>query len=172
MDILEAIRARRSVTKFKQAPIPEEVVQAVFSAVRLAPSVDNMQPWKFVFVTDEELKARIAAASGNQKWIAEAPAVVVAMGLLDQSDSLVGGYMSSYPVDVAFAIDHLLLVAVAHGLGASYVNVFDEDRLSELLSAPPDAKVVGVIPLGYPAEIPQSPGSKNYSEILSHNRYH
>ncbi len=172
MDILEAIKARRSVRRFKQAPIPEEVVRAVFSAVRLAPSVDNMQPWKFLLVTDEELKAKVAAAASNQKWIAEAPVVVVAMGLLDESDSLIGGYMSSYPVDVAFAIGHLLLVAVAHGLGASYVNVFDEEKMRQLLSAPSEARVIGVIPIGYPAEIPQPPGSKNFSDILSYNRYH
>lgn len=171
MDLVEAIKGRRHTTKFKPIPIPEEVVQAVFRAVRFAPSVDNMQPWKFVLVTDEELRARVAAATGNQKWIAEAPIVVVALALLDQSNGLIGGYMSSYPVDLAFAIDHLLLVSTAQGLGASYLNTFDEEKIRELVGAPPDTKVVGVIPIGYPLEVPNPPGSKNFSEICSYNRY-
>jgi nitroreductase len=171
MDIVEAIKARRDVSKFKPEPVPEQVVQLIFNAVRLAPSVNNMQPWRFVLVTDEELKVKVAAAANHQKWIAEAPIVVVALALLDQSDSLIGGYMSSYPVDVAFAIDHLLLVAASQGLGTCYVSYFDEEKVRELLSAPSDAKVVGIIPMGYPAEVPDPPGSKNFSEILSYNRF-
>ncbi len=171
MDIVEAIKARRHVTKFRRTPLPEEVVSDIFKSVRLAPSVGNAQPWKFVLATDEELKARLAVAAGNQKWIAEAPVVIVALGLLDESDSLVGTYMSSYPVDVAFALDHLFLVAASHGLGTAYVNTFDEDRVTELVSAPPQAKVVGIIPLGYPAEKPESSGRKNFSEIVAYNRF-
>ncbi len=172
MDLAEVVKARRSVMRFQPAPVPEEVVQAVFRTVRLAPSVENMQPWKFVLVTDEERKARVAAAASNQKWIAEAPIVVVALALLDQSDGLVGGYMSSYAVDVAFAIDHLLLAAVDHGLGACYVNAFDDEKLRELVDAPSEARVVGIVPLGYPAEVPDPPGSKNASDIVSYNAYH
>ncbi len=171
MDLVEAVKARRSVTKFKSTPLSEEVVKAVFSAVRVAPSVNNMQPWKFILVTDEELKAKVAAAANNQRWIAEAPVVVVALALLNESDSLVGGYMSSYAVEVAFAMDHLFLVATSHGLGTAYVNSFDEEKVRRLLAAPPDTKVVGIIPLGYPEEVPPPPGSKNYSEIFSYNRY-
>lgn len=171
MDVVEAIKARRDVTRYRPEPVPEHVVQSIFSAVRLAPSVNNMQPWKFVLVTDEELKVKIAAAASHQKWIAEAPIVVVALALLDQSDSLIGGYMNSHPVDLAFAIDHLMLVAASQGLGTCYVSSFDEGRVRGLLAAPPDVKVVGIIPLGYPAEVPDPPGSKNFSEILSYNRF-
>lgn len=171
MDIVEAIKARRHVRKFKPTAIPEEIVSDIFRTVRLAPSVENAQPWKFVLVTDEEMKARLAAAAANQKWIAEAPIVVVAIGLLDESDSLVGGYMSSYPVDVAFALDHLFLMAASNGLGTAYVNTFDEDRVTELISAPPQTKVVGIVPMGYPAEEPEPSGRKNFSEIVSYNTF-
>lgn len=171
MDVMEAVKAWRNVTKFKPTPVPEETVRSVFGAVRLAPSVDNAQPWKFVLVTDEELKAKLAAAANNQKWIAEAPIVVVALALLDQAHGLVGGYIGSYPVDVAFAIDHLLLAAAAHELGAAYVNGFDEERVRALIGAPQETKVVGIVPLGYPAEVPARPGSKNVSDILAYNRY-
>lgn len=77
--------------------------------------------------------------------------------------------MSSYPVNMAFAIDRLLLAAVAHGLGTSYVNLLGEEKLRQLISAPSDIKVVGIIPPGSPAEVPQPPGSKNFSETLSYN---
>ncbi len=117
------------------------------------------------------MKARLAAAAANQIWIAEAPIIVVALGLLDESDSLIGGYMSSYPVDVAFALDHLFLLAASHGLGTAYVNTFDEDRVTELVGAPPETKVVGIVPLGYPEGEPEGAGRKNFSEIVSYNRF-
>lgn len=172
MDLAEVAKARRHVTRFQPTPVPEEVLQAVFRTVRLAPSVENMQPWKFVLVTDEERKVKVAALAANQKWIAEAPVVVVALALLDQTNGLVGGYLSSYAVDLAFAIDHLLLAAVDHGLGACYVNAFDDEKLRDLVDAPSEARVVGIVPMGYPAEVPDPPGSKGPSEIVSYNAYH
>lgn len=171
MDVPEAAKAWRPVTKFQSVPLPEDAIRSLFSTVRLAPSVDNAQPWKFVLVTDEERKARLAAAAHNQKWIAEAPVVVVALALLEQTDALVGGYISAFSVDVSFAVAHLLLAATHHELGSAYVSSFDDERVRELIQAPDSARVVGLVPLGYPEEVPDPPGSKNASEILAYERF-
>ncbi|MEE9237469.1 MAG: nitroreductase family protein [Thermoplasmata archaeon] len=89
MDVLEAIRVRRSITGSKPAPISEEVVQALIRAFKLALSADNMQPGRFVLITDEERKAKVVAPAGNQKWMVDAPVLVAAMALFGRTPSLV-----------------------------------------------------------------------------------
>lgn len=171
MDVLEAVKARRSVRKYRSMPIPEQKIQLIFNAARLAPSAENLQPWKFILVTDEELKRGLVSACNNQKWIAEAPAVVVALGLVDEAVATIGGYMNSYPVDVAVALDHLTLAATNEGLGTCWVFSFNEEKVKGVLGIPPDVRVVALTPLGYPDEQPPPTGRKHLSEILCYNKY-
>jgi nitroreductase len=172
MEVLEAIRSARRVDRFRSDPIPDRTIQTVFNAARLAFSAENLQPWKFVLVTAEDLKRRLAAACTEGRALAEASAVVVACGLLDEAVATVGGYMNSYPVDLGVAIAHLSLAAADQGLGTRWVYAFNEDKVKAILNIPPDVKVVGLTALGYPAEEPTAPeGRKHLSEILAYNRY-
>lgn len=171
MDVLEAMRGRKSVRKYEPTPLSAEQIQKVFSAVRMAPSVDNLQPWKFVIVNDEDVKRELAAASSNQKWIAEAPLVVVACGLLDEAQGMIGGFMNSYPVDVAMAMSYLTLAAHNEGLGTCWVNAFNEDKVRSVLGAPDDVRVVALTPLGVPGGDPESSGRKHLNEIVCYNKY-
>ena len=84
MEVLEAIKSGKSVSKFKPTPVPEQKIQAVFNAARLAPSADNLQPWKFIVVNDEDVKRQVAAACTNAKRLADAPILVVACARLDE----------------------------------------------------------------------------------------
>ncbi len=87
MDVLEAIRKRRSVRSYKPDEIPGAVLDKLLEAMRLAPSGVNRQPWKFIVVKDKETKEKIAAACHwnparptGQPFIAEAPVVIVCCG--------------------------------------------------------------------------------------------
>lgn len=171
MDVLEAMRGRKSVRKYEPTPLSAEQIQKVFSVVRMAPSVDNLQPWKFVIVNDEDIKRELAAASSSQKWIAEAPLVVVACGLLDEAQGMIGGFMNSYPVDVAMAMSYLTLAAHNEGLGTCWVNAFNEDKVRSVLGAPDDVRVVALTPLGVPGGDPESSGRKHLNEIVCYNKY-
>ena len=62
MEVQEAVKASRSVSKFKPTPIGDDVVQSLVGAARMAPSADNLQPWKFVAVSDEDLKRKLSGA--------------------------------------------------------------------------------------------------------------
>ena len=75
MSVLKIIQKRRSVRKYKGDVIPEDVLQRVLEAARLAPSGKNYQPWKFIIVQNEELKEKLARASAEQFFMAEAPAL-------------------------------------------------------------------------------------------------
>ncbi len=74
---LEAIEQRRSVRKYKLDPIPEEQIQELIEAARLAPSGCNAQPWRFKIVTDRKTKIKLAFAAHKQTFIARAPAIIV-----------------------------------------------------------------------------------------------
>ena len=73
MDVMQAIKIRRSVREYRPDPLPEEVFSRLKDSLRFAPSACNNQPWKFIFVTDPELKKALAHAARDQKFIAEAP---------------------------------------------------------------------------------------------------
>ncbi len=171
MDVIEAIKARRDTTHFQPTPIPDQKLQAVLNAARLAPSAENAQPWKFVVIHDEDLKRKLVNVCYGQKCIIEAPAVIVAFALLDQSSSLVGGFTSSYPMDVAFALGNLMLAATAEGLGSCFVHRFPEEEVRAILGAPSDARTMAIIPLGIPNGQSTPPGSKHLSEIVSYNSF-
>ena len=77
LTVPEAAAARRSIRRFRQEPIDRDDLDLIFESVRLAPSAFNVQPWRFVVVTDPALKAELSAAANGQPQIASAPAVIV-----------------------------------------------------------------------------------------------
>jgi nitroreductase len=170
MEVLEAIKQAKSVSKFRPDPIPEQKVQAVVNAARLALSVDNLQPWKFVAVTDEDTKRKLASAVTNGR-LPEAPVVIVACARLDEAVGMIGGYMNSYPVDLGMALANLTMAATSEGLGTSWVFAFNEEKVRSLLRVPEDARVVGLTSVGIPEAHEPPSGRKHLSEILAYNAY-
>jgi len=168
---MDAIRTRRSVRKYRPTPVAESTLKEVLNAARLAPSADNAQPWKIVVVRDEQVKLKLAAACNGQKFIAQAPLVLVACGLPDEAFQTVGGYMSSHVIDVSIAVDHLTLAAHALGLGTCWIAWFKEDKVREILGVPEDVRVIALTPLGYPDETPEKTPRKNLEELVVYERY-
>ena len=171
MDVMEAIKTRRSIRKYRSTPVPEELLKAVLNAARLAPSANNAQPWRVIVVTDEDLKLRLVSGAHGQKFLAEAPVVLVACGLPDEAFPTVGGYMSSHVMDVAIALDHITLAAHSLGLGTCWVAWFKEEKVREALGIPEDVRVVALTPLGYPDESPERPPRRNLEELVLHEKY-
>jgi nitroreductase len=151
MDVHEAIRCRRSVRSYKGEPIDAGALERLRAAVRAAPSACNFQPWHFVFTFDAALRRRLAGASNDQFWMAAAPLIVTACGLADQAYRHMGGRHTSIEIDVAIAIDHLTLAAVAEGLGTCWIGAFDEERVRAVLEIPATVRVVALTPVGVPS---------------------
>jgi len=150
MEFYDVVRTRRSIRSYRPDPVSEEALSQILETARVAPSGSNRQPWKFIVVRDEKLRSRLAAACGNQGFIAEAPVAIVACGY--DIDYNRGGYMGgmSMLVDVSIAFTHLILAARAEGLGTCWIGAFDNDEAKEILDIPEDVNVVAVTPLGYP----------------------
>ena len=171
MDLFEAINERRSIRKFQPRPLSDECIKRIFSAIRKAPSASNAQPYKFIVVNDEDLKLKVASACHDGRWIAEAPVVVVACGIVDDAYPTLGGFMSSYPVDVGVALGYFTLAAVNEGLGCTIIPSFKEEKVKEVLNIPQDVRVLAIIPIGYPAEKPDPSPKKHVSDLVEYNKY-
>ncbi len=171
MSILEIMHRRQSIRKYQAAPVPEDVLARVLEAARIAPSGKNLQPWKFIVVRDPATKEKLAGASANQRFIAEAPIVIIACGFPDNCYAKMGRYMKSWPVDVAVALEHLILQAADEGLGTCWIGAFEETEVRAILGVPEEVKVLALTPLGYPGERPVRRGRKSLSEIVSYEKY-
>jgi len=171
MSILEIIRRRKSIREYREDPIPEDVLFRVLEAARLAPSGKNLQPWKFIIVRDKRLRMKLAQASNRQYFMAEAPVVIVACGFPDKCYSRMGRYMKSWPVDVAIALEHLILQAEEENLGTCWIGAFEEKEVKSILGIPEEVRVLALTPLGYPAATPPSRKRKDLEEIISYDKY-
>ena len=171
MDIYEAIRTRRSIRAYKPDSIPEEKLNKVLEAARWAPSGKNGQPWRFVVVRDAKIKEALVPACRNQKYLAQAPIVVAACGTDAEAYQKQGGYMTSMIIDVAIALEHMILSATAEGLGTCWIGAFSEEEVRKILNVPAHLRIVALILLGYPSETPQPKPRKELKEIVINNRF-
>ena len=171
MSVLDVIIARRSVRKFRKDPVPEAALARILEAARLAPSGKNLQPWKFIVVRDSETRKKLAAASANQTFLASAPVVIAACGFPDEAYPRLGRYMNSWPVDVAIAMEHIVLQAVEEGLGTCWIGAFEEVEVKAVLGIPAEARVLALTPLGLPDESPAARGRKPLATVVSYEKF-
>jgi nitroreductase len=169
MNVFDAIRLRRSIRAFRDEPIEEEKLLRVLQAGRLAPSAKNRQEWRYVVVRDRELRRRVAVASNNQYFIAEAPVVIV--GCATMVDYVLSGGQPAYTIDVSISMDHMTLQAVEEGLGTCWIGSFKEDEIKQILNIPAEMRIVEVMPLGYPKSLPDPKPRKELEEIIVYDRY-
>ena len=150
MDIYEAIKTRKSVRSFKKSEVSQDVLERLLDAARLAPSANNSQEWRFVVVRDTETRKTLASIACKQPFVAEAP-VILACCAETNNHVMTCGQLS-YPIDVAIAVDHITLCAVAEGLGTCWIGAFYEDKVKRILAIPPEIRVVALLPVGYPSD--------------------
>jgi nitroreductase len=171
MDFYQVIQSRRSIRAYKPNPIPDEVLQRILEAGRIAPSAKNIQPWKFIVVKDEQIRQQLVPACRNQTFIGQAPVVICAVALEKIAWGNMGGYWSSYPVDLSIALDHMILAATNEGLGTCWIGAYVEAEVKRILKIPDDVKVIALTPLGYPAQEPSAKPRKPLSDITSLDKF-
>lgn len=167
MDILKAVKERRSIRNFQKKKIPDELLDKLMEALVWAPSAGNLQARKFYFIKNEQIKKRIAAAALNQNFIAEAPLVII--GCSDSRISLKYGERGVYLYsiqDVAVSIMGMMLVAHDHGLGSTWVGAFREDEVSRILKIPSHLRPIAIVPVGYPSKVPYPPPRVSKKEAV------
>jgi nitroreductase len=150
---MEAILTRRSIRKYTDRPVPDEIVIELLRAAMAAPSAQNQQPWQFVVVRDRALLEGLARAQPYSGMARDAQLAVIVCGDLNLERS--PGF---WVQDCAAATENLLIAANAAGLGAVWTGTYPrEERVANvrsLLSLPEHIIPLAVIPIGYPAEHP------------------
>ena len=150
MEFNEVIKTRRSTRAYSDKAVEEEKLMYVLDCARRAPSWANKQCWRFVVVRSKEVIAQITKNSIINRWMQNAPVVIVACA--DPSDSGSHNEQPYYLVDVAIALEHLVLAATDVHLGTCWIGGFNEQKIKELLEIPKRIKIVALTPLGYPAD--------------------
>ena len=166
MDAIKAIKERRSVREFADTPIPHDVIMEIIDCGRLAASGRNLQPWKFVAVTDADLKNEIARVAVNGKFIKDAPMCILIFCLKDAKRKIEDG---------AAATQNMLVGAKALGVSSCWIagaNTPYENEVAELVGAPEEYTIISLIALGYAKndEI-KTPLKKDFVDIFVSNRF-
>jgi len=164
MDTLQTILERRSIRAYKSEPIPDAHLRQILEAGRQAPSASNRQPWHFIVVGDAEQKRRVAEACGRQMWMADAAYIIVALGLPAVSGKW-------YKVDVAIALQNLVLAAYSLGYGTCWIGDFASAQLKNICHIPEDIEVVACTPLGVPDASPAARPRKDWGQVFSADSY-
>jgi nitroreductase len=179
MELMEAIKARRSIRKYKPDPVPEQTLRTVLEAVQWTPSWANTQCWEIILVTDPKIKSELATTlpKGNPAIpsMTDAPMIIVLCGkkgtsgyYKDQVTTDKGDWLM---FDTGLAMQSLCLAAHALGLGTVVIGMMDHRKASQILGVPGDIEVVAMTPLGYPATAGGSSKRKEIAEFVSYEKF-
>ncbi|MDP3879385.1 MAG: nitroreductase family protein [Dehalococcoidales bacterium] len=205
LTVWEAIKMRRSIRKFTPDNVPDELIEQMLEAARLAPSGHNRQPWRFLVVRNQQQKDELCRMCRGQRFIQEAPVVIVCFGDLNRYSLMASRQVhhelvelgvtdgqSSYLLEAGqspaegmsamslqdalihlkansyIAIEHLVLMAAALGLGTCWVSrVSGRADVNHLFSLADNLVPVALVALGYPAgELPPPRPRLSLEEIV------
>ncbi len=179
--MLEEMRSRRSIRKYKDKPVEDEKIIELIESARIAPSGSNTQPGHFVVVKSDFTRERLAKISHNQEWMMAAPVFIVCVAdirsrikedielLLNESSPQ--QELKQIIRDTSIAIEHLVLSAENLGLGTCWVAWFTQEEIRPILNIPSDKYVVSIITIGYPNESPKARPRKKLQDIIHYEQW-
>lgn len=166
---LNSIKKRRSVTNFLSRQISKKDIYTILEAGRWAPSRFNTQPWKFIVVSDETVKAYTSEIIPTvfKNAIKTAPIFIAVCVNPEISPN-------HYIEEGAIATQNMALAAYSIGLGSSWIGTFSlsnekkstERKIKELLRIPKKWRLISILPIGYPKFIGEKP-RKELTEIVN-----
>lgn len=169
MALLKQIQQRYSVRLYQKRLVEKEKLETILQAARLAPSAKNVQEWRFIVVQDADTRKKLCVAANNQAFVGEAPVVIACCTAI--SDNVMRCGHLAYPIDVAIAMEHMVLQAVEEGLGTCWVGSFYEDQVKAILGIPIPVRVVELLTLGYPADNLRAASRLPLEQIVCHERW-
>jgi nitroreductase len=190
MELLEAIRSRRSIRRFTSDPVGDDKIEAILEAGRWAPSWGNSQCWRFVVVRDNEIKKKLAETLLPIKlpdreipnpalagFIAS-PVVIVVCAEIGKSGGkhgAAGEYVTDkgdwFMFDAALAVQNMVLAAHALGLGTVIIGAFVAAGVEKALGVPQGYRAVTMFPVGVPAQPGKAPQRKELSEFVIRDKW-
>ena len=166
MSLVDLILSRRSIRRYENKDISEEVLQQILETGRQAPSAANRQPIHFVIVKNHDILKNLCD-NLITRFVKCAPVAVV--GCADIKSLLTGKWAV---VDVTIAMQNMVIAAWTLGVGSCWIGACSEEKVKDLLKIPDKWKVVALITIGYPAEQPKPRKKKPIEELFNFNSFH
>lgn len=168
MEVDDAISRRRSIRKYLDQPLDWELIGKVVDAGRLAPSSGNLQPWKFVAVTEPERRKNLAEACMKQMWMQTAPVHIVICSETTKLSRFYGirGERLYSIQNCAAAAENMIIKATALGLATCWVSAFDEEMVKRAIKMPDFVRPQIVITLGYADEVVPEPPKYTLTDVI------
>ena len=157
MDLLKVIQERRSVRKYKDTPVPDEIIREILETARRSPSWANTQVWRFIVVKDQKIKEQLRDAlsptNPARQAFVDAPVIICVAAQRGRSGFSRGEAATDkgdwFMFDCGIAMEHIVLAAWNFGLGTVHVGSFDAKKTDEILHIPEGHNIVEMTPLGY-----------------------
>jgi len=156
----ELVQSRRSIRKYQNKPVEREKIIQCIEAARLAPSAENVQPWRFIILDDpaqikEFSSEAFSGIYSPTRFVSRAPIIVVILAKLDILANRIGKQIQGihfYLLDLGIAGEHFVLQAHELGLGTCWIGWFHIRKVRKLLKIPRSYKIVSLISMGYPGQ--------------------
>lgn len=157
MSVRKIITQRRSIRRYLDKSVEREKILLCLEAARLAPSADNVQPWRFLVIDDKELKNRLtkeifSGIYSISKFAAKAPILIMILARLDIIANRIGKQIQNvhfYLIDSGIAGEHIVLQAEELGLGTCWIGWFNSRKARKVLNIPRKYKIVSLLSMGY-----------------------
>lgn len=181
MDVLEAMKKRRTIRAYKTTPVSQETLDIILEAGRLAPSWANTQTWRWVVIQDQNLKMQLTEKvlrPGNRGTdaVKTAPVIIAACAELNragfrdaQPATDKGSYW--YMFDAGLALENMVLAATSLGLGTLFIGGMDAKKAESLLGVPQGYACIILMVLGYPNEEPEARPRKQVAELVFRDKF-
>jgi nitroreductase len=170
MEFFDVIQRRYSVRAYKSDPVDEAKLAQVLEAARLAPTAANLQPFRIVVAHVKGREAELRRVYGPS-WFVQAPLVICACGVPSQGWVREADGVNYTTVDVAIAMDHLILAAADLGLGTCWIAAFDVPAARQVFGLPPGVEPIALTPLGHPADQPDRKERRPLAELVRYERW-
>ena len=170
MNVSEAIRTKRAIRKFRETPLPENVVKAILNAGRRSQSSKNEQGWQFIAIRDKSI---LQALSECGQWAGHLAGAAIAVAILtpDPIEKF------QYLFDAGLAAAFMQLAAWEMGIGSCPASLYEFDKAREILGFPPEWHVRLALSFGFPADegklsaAPKKGGRKGLEEVVHWERW-
>lgn len=184
-DLLEMVKKRRSIKKFKPDPIPDEYVNKIIEVARWSPSGINSQPWEFVVIKKQEIKDRIRelitehiAPLPETEWV-HYPVFILLCGDIRTCDAYplktVQRERETFLSSLANAMLYMMLAISTLGLGGRWVSATGspsvESHIKELLGIPKEMEIFDMLVMGYPDMEPIPRWVRDQDEMVHYDCY-
>jgi nitroreductase len=171
MQTWDAIRARRNVRTYADAPIPQEHLERIMEAARRTPSSRNQQGWDFVVVSDPDDLRELSKAWRHADHVrTSAATVVLVIPATDDRDE-----RDTLWYDVGQATMSIMLAAADLGIGSGHSSIGEQALVRELLGIPEEREPAMLIALGTPADRPltpiERPNRRSFDDVVHVDRW-